>query len=44
VKAISSISADNVTLEFSSKKPLRLEFAIQDSLKTQFFLAPRVDN
>jgi proliferating cell nuclear antigen len=44
VKAISSISADNVTLEFSSKKPLRLEFAIQGSLKTQFFLAPRVND
>jgi proliferating cell nuclear antigen len=44
VKAISSISDDNMTLEFSSKKPLRLEFAIQGSLNTQFFLAPRVDN
>jgi proliferating cell nuclear antigen len=44
VKAISSISDDNMTLEFSSKKPLRLEFVIQGSLKTQFFLAPRVDN
>jgi proliferating cell nuclear antigen len=44
VKAISSISDDNMTLEFSSKKPLRLEFTIQGSLKTQFFLAPRVDN
>ncbi len=44
VKAISSISDDNMTMEFSSKKPLRLEFVMQDSLKTQFFLAPRVDN
>jgi proliferating cell nuclear antigen len=44
VKAISSISDDNMTLEFSSKKPLRLEFVMQGSLKTQFFLAPRVDN
>jgi proliferating cell nuclear antigen len=44
VKAISSISDDNMTLEFSSKKPLRLEFTMQGSLKTQFFLAPRVDN
>jgi proliferating cell nuclear antigen len=44
VKGISSISDNNMTLEFSSKKPLRLEFVIQGSLKTQFFLAPRVDN
>jgi proliferating cell nuclear antigen len=44
VKAISSVSDDNMTLEFSSKKPLRLEFVIQGALKTQFFLAPRVDN
>src|SRR5919198_6175153 len=38
VKAISSVSDDNMTLEFSSKKPLRLEFVIQGALKTQFFL------
>jgi proliferating cell nuclear antigen len=44
VKAISSISDGYMTLEFSSKKPLRLGFVIQGTLKAQFFLAPRADN
>ena len=30
-------------LEYSSKKPLRLEFTAFDALKVQFFLAPRID-
>jgi proliferating cell nuclear antigen len=43
VKAIGSAS-ENVTLEYSSKKPLRLEFVISNSLKVQFYLAPRIEN
>lgn len=43
VKALSSAS-ENITMEYSSKKPLRLEFILFGSLKMQFFLAPRVDN
>jgi proliferating cell nuclear antigen len=43
VKSLSSAS-DNITLEYSSKKPLRLEFILFGSLKMQFFLAPRVDS
>lgn len=42
VKVLSSAS-ENITLEYSSKKPLRLEFILFGSLKMQFFLAPRVD-
>jgi proliferating cell nuclear antigen len=42
VKALGSTS-DTITLEYSSKKPLRLEFTALNSLKVQFFLAPRID-
>jgi proliferating cell nuclear antigen len=42
VKALGSAS-ENITLEYSSKKPLRLEFMLFGSLKMQFFLAPRLD-
>jgi proliferating cell nuclear antigen len=37
-------SSDTITLEYSSKKPLRLEFMASNALKVQFFLAPRIDN
>jgi hypothetical protein len=37
-------SCDTITLEYSSKKPLRLEFVLLNALKVQFFLAPRIDN
>ncbi|MBV9667988.1 MAG: proliferating cell nuclear antigen (pcna) [Nitrososphaeraceae archaeon] len=37
-------SCDTITLEYSSKKPLRLEFVLLNTLKVQFFLAPRIDN
>jgi hypothetical protein len=36
-------SSDTIILEYSSKKPLRLEFTAFDALKVQFFLAPRID-
>ena len=42
VKALGCAS-DTITLEYSSKKPLRLEFTALNSLKVQFFLAPRID-
>ena len=42
VRALGSTS-DTITLEYSSKKPLRLEFTALNSLKVQFFLAPRID-
>jgi proliferating cell nuclear antigen len=34
---------DTITLEYSSKKPLRLQFTALNSIKVQFFLAPRID-
>jgi proliferating cell nuclear antigen len=43
VKILNS-SSDTITLEYSSKKPLRLESVLLNDIKMQFFLAPRVDN
>jgi proliferating cell nuclear antigen len=43
VKALAP-SCGTITLEYSSKKPLRLEFVLLNALKVQFFLAPRIDN
>jgi proliferating cell nuclear antigen len=43
VKALAP-SCDTITLEYSSKKPLRLEFVLLNALKVQFFLAQRIDN
>jgi hypothetical protein len=43
VRALSCASSDTISLEYSSKKPLRLEFTAFDALKVQFFLAPRID-
>jgi proliferating cell nuclear antigen len=43
VGALSCASSDTIILEYSSKKPLRLEFTAFDALKVQFFLAPRID-
>lgn len=43
VKALAP-SCGTITLEYSSKKPLRLEFILLNALKVQFFLAPRIDN
>ena len=42
VRALSCAS-DTISLEYSSKKPLRLEFTAFNALKVQFFLAPRID-
>jgi proliferating cell nuclear antigen len=44
VRALGCASSDTITLEYSSKKPLRLEFTAFNALKVQFFLAPRIDN
>ncbi len=43
VKALGPAS-DTITIEYSSKKPLKLQFVLLNALKVQFFLAPRVDN
>jgi proliferating cell nuclear antigen len=37
-------ASDTIILEYSSKKPLRLEFTAFNALRMQFFLAPRIDN
>jgi hypothetical protein len=41
LKAIGDMS-NRVTIEYSSNKPIRLEFIILNSLKMQFYLAPRI--
>jgi proliferating cell nuclear antigen len=43
VKALGPASGA-ITIEYSSKKPLKLQFVLLNALKVQFFLAPRVDN
>lgn len=43
VKALAP-SCNIITLEYSSKKPLKLELVLLNTLKFQFFLAPRIDN
>jgi proliferating cell nuclear antigen len=43
VKALGPVSGA-ITIEYSSKKPLKLQFVLLNALKVQFFLAPRVDN
>jgi proliferating cell nuclear antigen len=44
VRALGCASSDTISLEYSSKKPLRLEFTAFNALKIQFFLAPRIDD
>jgi proliferating cell nuclear antigen len=43
VKTLSSV-CNNVIIEYSSKKPLKLEFVFPNSLTVQLFLAPRIEN
>jgi proliferating cell nuclear antigen len=43
VRAIGSQSSI-VTMEYSSKKPLRMEFTLDNAVKLQFYLAPRVQD
>jgi proliferating cell nuclear antigen len=45
-KIVRSIGSQSnlVTIEHSSKKPLRLEFMLPDAVKLQFYLAPRIQD
>ena len=43
VKAVGS-SVETITCEFSSKKPLRIEFKVANIGRIHFYLAPRVEN
>lgn len=44
IRAIGHQSSDLVTMEYSSNKPLRLEFLLSGVVKLQFYLAPRVQD
>ena len=44
IRAIGHQSSDLVTIEYSSNKPLRLEFLLSGMIKLQFYLAPRVQD
>lgn len=44
IRAISNQSSNLVTIEYSSNKPLRLEFLLSGIVKLQFYLAPRVQD
>jgi proliferating cell nuclear antigen len=44
IRAIGHQSSDLVTIEYSSNKPLRLEFLLSGIVKIQFYLAPRVQD
>ena len=44
IRAIGNQSSNLVTMEYSSNKPLRLEFLLSDVVKLQFYLAPRVQD
>ena len=44
IRAIGHQSSNLVTIEYSSNKPLRLEFLLSGIVKLQFYLAPRVQD
>jgi proliferating cell nuclear antigen len=44
IRAIGHQSSNLVTIEYSSNKPLRLEFLLSGTVKLQFYLAPRVQD
>jgi proliferating cell nuclear antigen len=44
IRAIGHQSSNLVTIEYSSNKPLRLEFLLSGMVKLQFYLAPRVQD
>src|SRR5918994_2588186 len=44
IRAIGHQSSDLVTIEYSSNKPLRLEFLLSGIVKLQFYIAPRVQD
>ena len=43
VKAVGT-TAENITCEFSSAKPLRIEFKVANIGRIHFYLAPRVES
>jgi proliferating cell nuclear antigen len=43
VKAV-GVSSEKVTGEFTSKMPLKLTFALRNTVKIEFYLAPRVED
>ncbi|MEM2855986.1 MAG: proliferating cell nuclear antigen (pcna) [Candidatus Nitrosocaldaceae archaeon] len=43
VKSIGS-SANDLTIEFATSMPIKLEFTVMQSVKIDFYLAPRVDS
>jgi proliferating cell nuclear antigen len=44
IRAIGNQSSNLVTMEYSSNKPLKLEFLLSGVVKLQFYLAPRVQD
>lgn len=44
IRAIGHQSSNLVTMEYSSNKPLRLDFLLSGVVKLQFYLAPRVQD
>jgi len=44
IRAIGNQSSNLVTMEYSSNKPLRLEFLLSGAVKLQFYLAPKVQD
>ena len=42
IRAIGHQLSNLVTIEYSSNKPLRLEFLLTSMVRIQFYLAPRV--
>jgi hypothetical protein len=44
IRAIGHQSSDLVTIEYSSNKPLRLEFLLSGMIRLRFYLAPRVQD
>jgi proliferating cell nuclear antigen len=44
IRAVGHQSSNLVTIEYSSNKPLRLEFLLSGIVKLQFYLAPRVQD
>jgi len=44
IRAIGHQSSNLVTMEYSSNKPLRLEFLLSGAVKLQFYLAPKVQD
>ena len=44
IRAVGNQTSNLVTIEYSTNKPLRLEFLLSGMVKLQFYLAPRVQD